>query len=77
MRQFDQCADIAGEPARRWRWPLADIVKDPGKECRRGLTDGLRDFVEVDNERALDVGYAEARALLKFGSRKLQKGARM
>ena len=30
---------------------LQNIVKDLGKECRRGLTDGLR-----DNECAVDVG---------------------
>ena len=35
---------------------LQNIVKDLGKESRKGLTDGLRDFVKVDNERALDVG---------------------
>ena len=33
-----------------------NIVKDLGKESRKGLTDGLRDFIRVDNERALDVG---------------------
>ena len=27
-----------------------------GKGSRKGLTDGLRDFIRVDNERALDVG---------------------
>ena len=31
-------------------------MKDLGKESRRGLTDGLREFIQVDNERALDVG---------------------
>ena len=35
---------------------LQNIVKDLGKESRRGLTDGLRDFIKVDNHRALDVG---------------------
>ena len=51
---------------------LQNIVKDLGKESRRGLTDGLREFIAVDNERALDVErYAEARERLKFGSRKL------
>ena len=35
---------------------LQNIVKDLGKERRRGLTDGLREFIEVDNERALNVG---------------------
>ena len=27
------------------------IVKNLGKESRRGLTDGRRDFTKVDNER--------------------------
>ena len=35
---------------------LQNIVKNLGKESRRGLTDGLREFIQVDNERALDVG---------------------
>ena len=33
-----------------------NIAKDLGKESRRGLTDGLREVIKVDNERALDVG---------------------
>ena len=33
-----------------------NIVKDQGQESRKGLTDGLREFIMVDNERALDVG---------------------
>ena len=35
---------------------LQNMVKDLGKESRRGLTDGLREFIKVDNERSLDVG---------------------
>ena len=35
---------------------LQNILKNLGKESRRGLTDGLRELVKVDNERALDVG---------------------
>ena len=35
---------------------LQNIGNNLGKESRRGLTDGLRDFIKVDNERALDVG---------------------
>ena len=35
---------------------LQNIMKDLGKESRKGFTDGLREFSEVDNERALDVG---------------------
>ena len=34
-----------------------NIVKNLGKESRKGLTNGLRDFIKIDNERALDVGY--------------------
>ena len=36
---------------------LQNIVKNLGKKSRKGLTDGLREFIKVDNERALDVGY--------------------
>ena len=35
---------------------LQFIVTNLGKGSRNGLTDGLRDFIRVDNERALDVG---------------------
>ena len=35
---------------------LQNIVKILGMESRKGLTDGLREFIKVDNERALDVG---------------------
>ena len=31
-------------------------MQDLGKESRRGLTDGLRELMRVDNDRALDVG---------------------
>ena len=33
-----------------------NIVTNLGKGSRIGLTDGLRDFIRVDNNRALDVG---------------------
>ena len=35
---------------------LQNIVTNLGKGSRKGLTDGLRDTIRVDNERALDVG---------------------
>ena len=35
---------------------LQNIVTNFGEGSRKGLTDGLRDFVRVDNERALDDG---------------------
>ena len=45
---------------------LQIIVKDLGKESRKGLTDGLREFSKVYNERALDVGS------LRWGTRTFQ-----
>ena len=35
---------------------LQNIVTNLGKGSRKGLTDGLRDFIRVDNNLALDVG---------------------
>ena len=35
---------------------LQIFVKEQGKESRKGLPDGLREFIKVDNELALDVG---------------------
>ena len=35
---------------------LENVVTKLGKGSRKGLTDGLRDFITVDNHRALDVG---------------------
>ena len=35
---------------------VKNVVKDSSNESRKGLTDGLREFIKVDNERALDVG---------------------
>ena len=35
---------------------LQNIVTTLGKESRKGLTDGLREFIKVDDHRALDVG---------------------
>ena len=39
-----------------WDGLLQNIVTNLGKGSRKGLTDGLREFIWVDNERALDVG---------------------
>ena len=35
---------------------LQNIGTNLGKGSRKGLTDGLQEFMKVDNERALDVG---------------------
>ena len=45
MRKLD--VEVVGEQ---------NIVTNLGKGSRKGLTDGLRDFIRVDSERALDVG---------------------
>ena len=36
---------------------LQNIVTNLRKESRKGLTDGLREFIRIDSGRALDVGY--------------------
>ena len=59
--------------------PLQNVVTNLGKESRKGLTDGLRDFIRVDNDRALDVAALRqgTGTFKKFGSRKFQKEGRM
>ena len=55
---------------------LQNIVTNLGKESRKGLTNGLREFIEVDNERALDSGaLRRSTGTFKYGSRKCQKDA--
>ena len=52
MRKFDQCVEIAGDSARGWRRPPTEHRDEP----RHGKQKRLREFIKVDNERALDVG---------------------
>ena len=55
-----------------------NVVTNCGKGSRNGLTDGLRDFIRVDSDRALDVGaLRRGTGNLKFGKQKFRKGARM
>ena len=35
---------------------LQSVVTNFGKGSRKGLTDGLREFIRVDHDRVLDVG---------------------
>ena len=35
---------------------LQNFAKDLGKESRKGLTDGVREIIKIDNERVFDVG---------------------
>ena len=36
---------------------IQNILTNLGKGSRKGLMEGLREFMKIDNERALDVGY--------------------
>ena len=36
---------------------IQNIVTNLCKESRKGLTEGLREFIKIDSERALEVGY--------------------
>ena len=56
VRKFDQFVEIADESAGDGDGLLQNIVTNLGMGSRKDLTDGLREFTKVDNERALDVG---------------------
>ena len=57
---------------------LQNIVTNLGKGSRKGLTDGLRDFIMVDDERALDVGgLRRGTGTFKVRKPKVPEGARM
>ena len=57
---------------------LQNIVNYLVKESRKGLTDGLREFTKIDNERALEVGYLDrSMGVCKYEGRKFQKDAKM
>ena len=51
----DRCAEVAGEPTRIWRRPHTEHRDEPRRGSRKGLTNGLRDFINIDNPRALEV----------------------
>ena len=55
-RKLDQCAQITGNQREDGDGLPQNIVTNLGKGSRKGLTDGLREFIKVDTERALDVG---------------------
>ena len=46
-----------------------NIVTNLGKGSRKGLTEGFREFIKIDNERALEVGYLN-RCMGNFNMRK-------
>ena len=54
MRQFDK-SSLANQQ-KDGDSPIQSIVTGLHESTRRGITDGLRSFIEVDNRGALDVG---------------------
>ena len=57
---------------------LQSIVANLGQGSRKGLTDGLRDFIKVDNHRALDVGELHrSTGIFKVRKPKFPEGGRM
>ena len=53
---------------------IQNIVTNLGERSREGLTIGLREFIKVDNQHALEVGYlARAWGNSKYEGRKFQK----
>ena len=36
---------------------IQNIVTNLGERSRKGVTNGLREFIKIDNQRALEVGY--------------------
>ena len=53
MWESDKCAEVTGESTRGWS-PIQSIVTNLREESRKGLTDGLREFIKIDHHRALE-----------------------
>ena len=57
VRKLDQCAEVAGSNQQEdGHGLLQNIVTNLGKGSRKGLRDGRRECIRVDNDRVLDVG---------------------
>ena len=52
---------------------MQNIVTNLGVRSRNGLTQGLRVFIKIDNQRALEVGYL-SQGMGKFEGRKVPEG---
>ena len=61
MWEFDPCVEVAG---------IQNIVTNHCEVSRKGLSEGLRNFTQIDNLRALEVGH------LREGSRGAFKARR-
>ena len=53
-----------------------NIVTNLGKGSRKGLTEGLREFIKIDNERELEVGYLN-RCMGNFQHAKAESSRKM
>ena len=57
---------------------LQNIVTNLGEASRKGCTNGLREFIKVDNQRALDVGAPRrGTGTIQVRKPKAPEGARM
>ena len=56
---------------------IQNIVTNLGERSRKGVTNGLREFIKIDNQRALEVGYV-SKGMGKFRVRrpKISEGPR-
>ena len=59
MREFDQCVEVAGEP-KDGDGLIPNIVTNLCEVSRKGLTEGLRNFIQADNQCALEGGHVRA-----------------
>ena len=53
---------------------IQNIVRHFGERSRKGLTQGLREFIEIDNQRALEVRHLKAWELFKVQRLKGSQG---
>ena len=57
MWEFDQCVEVAGEKQEDEDSLIQNVVTNLCEVSRKGLTERLRNFIQVDNHRALEVGH--------------------
>ena len=55
---------------------MQNIVTNLGEGSSKGLTEGLKEIIKIDNERALEVGYLD-RVHGKFQYAKAESSRRM
>ena len=66
---------LPANQTRRWRRPHTEHCDKLGKGSRKGLTNGLREFIKIDTHRALEVGHLrEGLGSFKVRRPKAQEG---